>query len=864
MTDPVEQLSTPIVPIGRAIWSPLRRSEPVTIGIPLPAGAAVLESQISLADRHGKPIPVQVRSLDRWPDGSIRWALIDARADSLEDRADGITLHAGRPQEPASNDRLHIVNTKESIRIETGSAAFSFTVGGGFPVSDIVVGTAPAIDIAESGVRVEHASKILSCRISEVQLDDAGPLRASVEIRGTIINAPPDFPLDVFARVEAFAGSATLRIAVTFRNHRRATHAGGLWTLGDEGSLHLDSIVLRLVLLDQIGDLHVAPEWGDALAPAQLPFEIHQESSGGAHWDRSTHCNREGRVRLRYRGYRRRDGDAEHAGSRATPIAVAQTARGSIAIAMPKFWQNFPRAISVDERRIDVGLLARAAEPHELQGGEQKTHVVVVAFAPDTVSDTPLAWVHDPQLIYPSPQWSCESGAVPFLVSAERDRNGGEVALAQAALDDSTGFLSKREAADEYGWRHFGDLLADHESAFAPPGKLLVSHYNNQYDVIACFAMQFLRTGDPRWWELMADLAVHVKDIDIYHTDEDKAAYNGGLFWHTYHYCDAGTSTHRCYPRNGPASGGLSAEHNYNVGLMLHYYMTGDPTSRAEAISLGRWAIAMDDGRLTVFRWLAGGPTGLASESGSATYHGPGRGAANSILACLVAYRLSREEKFQTKVEELMRRCISSADDIDELDLLNVELRWFYTMFLQVLGSYLQDKSARQVYDEGYWYARASLLHYARWMADHERPYLDHPEQLEYPNETWAAQDLRKADVLFMAALYTDGAERETLVRRAHFFRETSVRTLLATPKHRYTRPTVLALTNTVRFSWYESELATVQSRPGLPAWPGQGGASARRSFEPQKVRALRRAVGLAATVGLAVIAGAVYMIAAR
>ena len=47
----------------------------------------------------------------------------------------------------------------------------------------------------------------------------------------------------------------------------------------------------------------------------------------------------------------------------------------------------------------------------------------------------------------------------------------------------------------------------------------------------------------------MHELAVHVRDIDVYHTDEDKSAYNHGLFWHTVHYVDAGTSTHRSYPR---------------------------------------------------------------------------------------------------------------------------------------------------------------------------------------------------------------------------------------------------------------------------------------------------------------------------
>ena len=75
-----------------------------------------------------------------------------------------------------------------------------------------------------------------------------------------------------------------------------------------------------------------------------------------------------------------------------------------------------------------------------------------------------------------------------------------------------------------------------------------MSHYNNQYDVVGGCALQFLRSGDSRWWALMRAMARHVADTDVYHTDGDKSAYNHGLFWHTYHYVDADTSTHRAYP----------------------------------------------------------------------------------------------------------------------------------------------------------------------------------------------------------------------------------------------------------------------------------------------------------------------------
>ena len=65
-------------------------------------------------------------------------------------------------------------------------------------------------------------------------------------------------------------------------------------------------------------------------------------------------------------------------------------------------------------------------------------------------------------------------------------------------------------------------------------------------------------------------------------------------------------------------------------------------------------------------------------------------------------------------------------------------------------------------------FARASLLHYARCMADHERFYLDEPERLEFATETWAAQELRKGTVLLMAARHGPPREAERFRSRGH------------------------------------------------------------------------------------------------
>jgi hypothetical protein len=100
-------------------------------------------------------------------------------------------------------------------------------------------------------------------------------------------------------------------------------------------------------------------------------------------------------------------------------------------------------------------------------------------------------------------------------------------------------------------------------------------------------------------------------------------------------------------------------------------------------------------------------------------------------------------------------------------------------MFLQALGKYLDYKAELGQLDDMYAYARAALLHYARWMVDHEYPYLEKPEILEYPTETWAAQDMRKSEIFWYARLHSeDEGERARFQERARYFFNYSIRTL--------------------------------------------------------------------------------------
>ena len=369
----------------------------------------------------------------------------------------------------------------------------------------------------------------------------------------------------------------------------------------------------------------------------------------------------------------------------------------------------------------------------------------------------------------------------------------------------------------------------------------------------------------------MNELAQHVIDIDLYNTDEDKAAYNHGLFWHTYHYVDADTGTHRTYPKRGrippkgtPVPGGGPAnEQNYAHGLMLCYYLTGNKQARDAAVRCAQWVIDMDDGGKTIFRWLSRHHTGLASSSRDPSYHGPGRGAANSVSVLCDGFRLTNDRKFLNKAEQLIRRVIHPSDvpskilaikHVDKL-LVDAENRWFYTMFLQALGKYLDLKADLNELDSTYAYARASLLHYAHWMLEYEAPYLENPEILEYPTETWVAQDMRKCEVFQYAALHAEDAERETFLAKAQYFFEYSVNTLEGMKTKSLCRPVVLMLSHGWSRNWFRKH---PDDRRPLPK-VDQMDFGRPTVFVPQKVVAKARAKKLAAGGALLAMAGIIY-----
>ena len=783
----------------RVVASPDAQRVPVTTGVPLPQGWIMDVTALRLTSPEGA-VCLQSRPLARWPDGSVRAVQLDFLATHLESGSAAYELSCQSKAPPGGNN--------------AGTASPQFaTVTNGAGGRQLTISPIIGEPVTVTFPFVRHNGEFIAPTFRTRSVECHGPVRSTICFEGV-------FPFrrgpEIRVRVSTWAGASVIRLDVRLRNPARATHRGGLWDLGDPGSLLFRSfdVAFRRAGIER-PSLNIDAT-DNNVGPCDRIF-LYQDSSGGTNWDSPNHANREGRVPCQFRGYLlKQDGNAERTGLRAQPTLFTN-GRYPLSVTLPEFWQQFPKSLSANESEVRVGIFpGEWDDTHELQGGEQKSHTIWADLLGEPRS---LAFARERTHTVVPPDWYAECGLFEAFPSDPTEDSESFRKLAASAIDPDRGLAARREDIDEFGWRNWGDLWADHEQAFSSAAPV-ISHYNNQYDVIEGCLRQFARTGDAAWWQLLAPLAQHVIDVDLYHTDQDRPAYNGGMFWHTDHYKTAFRSTHRTYstdnsPADGSYGGGPSSSHCYSTGLLHYYYLTGDDDARTSVLQLADWLLAMEDGRQTEFGIIDNGPTGLSTLSAEAEYHGPGRGPANALNTLTDAWELTGDRRYWDQAERLLRRVVHPECNPESLNLLDVERRWFYIMFLLALARFLDSKIVAGETDATYKYGVACLRRFGKWMLANERPYFDDRDRLEYPTETWGAQDVRKANVMRRIARFCESPLREDLLAKAAGIAERGWFDLLRFNTRYTLRPLAIMLIEGLRDEFYKRGREPVAPSPG-------------------------------------------------
>ncbi len=760
-----------------------RSGEPVTIGIPFPQGVADDKKNIILIDKDENSIPLQTQTLAVWPDKSVKWLLMDFKADCPPNSVSHyyLTIDNSLTGHSPDNDIMRIADNSDFLTIDTGKALFVLDKKTFNPFRSVQIKVDELIDARSSFVTLRDSNnKDFYPVINKMDVETMGELRSTIRAEGHFKSTEHKIFCDFFTRLHFYTGRSIVKIEFTIRNPKAARHPGGLWDLGDPGSIFFKdlSIIFSLKSTSKTNIMWKTQLTNPFNSTTSSSLKIYQDSSGGENWDSPNHVNRYGKVTNSFRGYKVTTDDLLEEGHRATPSLTILSSGKSITAVIPSFWQNFPKSIEADNNTLKLKLFPEQYDDlFELQGGEQKTHTVYVQFESEADNVINLDWTERPLIVKNSPEWYARSMALGYVSPQSEDKNIVYQTLVDKAIKGPDSFFELREKIDEYGWRNFGDVYASHEVVFYK-GKLFpfVSHYNNQYDIINACVLQFCRSGDVRWFELLRDLARHVADTDIYHTRDDRPAYNGGHFWHTDHFMHAQTSTHRAFSKknvgvNGMKfyGGGPSTENCYTTGLKNHYLLTGDVISRDAVIELAEWSMNRKIPEMS--------PMGIArkvkkiiSDLLNEFSNAPGRGEANAINTLLDAYELTDDRRYLSRSETIIRQFISPADDIHRLNQQQIELRWFYLIFLQSVGKYLDVKDNMEERDKMYDYAKNSLLYHAEWMLKNEVPYKQMFHAVEIPSSTWPAHDVRKSAVFDYAYKYADNNTRNEFRAKAEYF----------------------------------------------------------------------------------------------
>src|SRR5438876_3666017 len=308
-----------------------RHAWPASASVPLPRGRVQSPDKLWLAAPDGHAAPLQARALERWPDGSVRWLLLDFLADVPPGKVATYTLRDGAAPAPVSGARVRLEAGRDGARVlDTGALRVTVPARGEALLADLAAGPvrlagavplpALAVDRARRGAPSHEG----------VTVETEGPVRTELLVTGRY---PAGIAYEV--RIAAFAGERFLRLQHT---------------------------------ITDLADPHYAP-----LRSLLLTVPGHfTEAAVGIDGGRRTLGELARGHELRHTDATPALLDGVSAGRHADGWAEARGGGAAVTLVAPFFWQEYPKALRVGSDRLAIDLFAGKEAPVQFGHGRRQ------------------------------------------------------------------------------------------------------------------------------------------------------------------------------------------------------------------------------------------------------------------------------------------------------------------------------------------------------------------------------------------------------------------------------------------------------------------------------------------------------------
>jgi len=575
-----------------------RENEVTAQGWPFPRGGLKDATQfelLRLETAGGKVVeqlvPAQTRALASWPDGSVKAALVCFPVSIGAGETREFVLRGGIDgKAPPLAGELSITAQAGALRIETGALTATVSATHGRLVDEVRRNgrlVKPASEVWELALEDEGGRVVRSGgpTVTETRIVDRGPLRGLIVRKGSFADAAGKL-IEYRLQLEATSGS--------------------------------DALELQAVIVNREDTPEVfLKRWTMELA--------RQGAAGGCVWLSGTERRvaNPGAVLYQHREDRLTWTGADGGRQRVAGKSPGYVRLPGVAVGTRWFWQRFPQAVrfaadsagfdfipeAFDEQdlptrwrdrmlevtdRYEVGGVGYPQSPGKmglfrLAQGEALSQQIRFAFdgrettAPVREALAPLT---DRLRAAPGGGYVSDTG-----VFGQFHSSSYRLDPAQAHFPDyersvarlHERHLAKREKRREYGFENFGDDTF--EWGYGPS---YTYWSNSEYDHHHGFALQYLRSGDPKWWELCEQQARMYRDVVVIHHAPKGSLRRGGprhhnatSMWMPQHDEQYWVADHtRC---------SASAGHSWAEGLIDYWFLTGDPWTEEVVREMAGW-----------------------------------------------------------------------------------------------------------------------------------------------------------------------------------------------------------------------------------------------------------------------------------